>query len=250
MRDVNYKIYKHINKLDNKIYIGATKQNPERRWRKGEGYKNNIYFYRAIKKYGWDNFYHIVLFDNLKKQEAEEIEIELIAYHNSTNPQFGYNLESGGNLNKEISTESRMKMSLAKKDKYSGKNHPNYGKKLSKEHKQKISKTRIRLGLSKGKNNPRYGLTFSHSKETKQKISKSLSGENNPMYGKKGKYSPYHKEIICTNTLKIYNSAKEAGEILNLFSNLITRVCKGKQSQTGGYKFMYLEEYNKKILTK
>ena len=44
-----YTIYKHINKINNKIYIGVTKQKPEQRWAHGEGYKNNTHFYSAIK---------------------------------------------------------------------------------------------------------------------------------------------------------------------------------------------------------
>lgn len=35
-----YYIYKHINKINGKIYIGQTNQDPERRWRPdGSGYK-------------------------------------------------------------------------------------------------------------------------------------------------------------------------------------------------------------------
>lgn len=249
MKERFYKIYKHINKTNSKIYIGITIQSPERRWRKGEGYKNNIYFYRAIQKYGWNNFEHIVLFDNLTKEEAEYIEIELISYHNSTNPEFGYNIENGGNLNKEISKETRKKMSIAKKGKMSGENNPNYGKRLSNEHKKRISETRIRLGISKGKNNPRYGTTFNHSEETKQRISKNLSGDKNPMFGRTGKNSPYHREIICLETLTPYSSAREASRELGLIATNITKVCRGKQSHCGGYHFMYLEDYNKNFKT-
>ena len=61
----NYKVYIHRNKINGKVYIGITKQKPENRWRNGKGYKQNIKFYRAIEKYGWNNFEHIVLVDNL-----------------------------------------------------------------------------------------------------------------------------------------------------------------------------------------
>lgn len=33
----NYKVYIHTNKLNNKKYIGITKQDPERRWKNGWG---------------------------------------------------------------------------------------------------------------------------------------------------------------------------------------------------------------------
>lgn len=245
MNDARYKVYKHVNKINNKIYIGVTKQDVNRRWRNGKGYVKNIYFSRAIKKYGWDNFEHIILFINLTKTEAEEIEVELIKFHNSNNRKFGYNIENGGNLNKEISEESRLKMSISKKGKMTGINHPNYGKKMPEEQKRKISLTKIKSGVAKGKNNPMYGKHFKHSEETKKLISKKMSGSNNPMYGRKDKDSPNHREIICLNTLQIYNSAKDAGEKLNLFSTNITKVCKGKYSHCGGYKFVYLEDYYK-----
>lgn len=62
-----YIIYLHVNKINNKVYVGITKHsNPELRWRCG--YKNNSYFNHSIKKYGWDKFDHIVLFRNLPNQ--------------------------------------------------------------------------------------------------------------------------------------------------------------------------------------
>ena len=53
---MSYKIYAHINKINGKIYIGQTcRKNVNQRWRNGRGYINNVAFYRAIQKYGWDN---------------------------------------------------------------------------------------------------------------------------------------------------------------------------------------------------
>ena len=49
----NFYVYIHTNKINNKKYIGITCQNPSKRWRNGNGYKNG-YFAKAIKKYGWD----------------------------------------------------------------------------------------------------------------------------------------------------------------------------------------------------
>lgn len=63
---------------------------------KGLGYKNNTHFYNAIQKYGWDNFEHIILEKNLSLEEANKREIFWIAYFNSTNPDYGYNIQAGG----------------------------------------------------------------------------------------------------------------------------------------------------------
>ena len=70
-------VYMHINKLNNKKYVGITSRNPNERWGKnGNRYKSSPHFYSAIQKYGWDNFEHIILKDNLTSEEADKLEIE------------------------------------------------------------------------------------------------------------------------------------------------------------------------------
>lgn len=95
-RDKNFKVYMHTSP-NGKRYIGITCQRPAKRWGgNGYGYVGNEYFWRAIQKYGWDNFKHEILFENLTQQEAEQKEIELIAYYDSTDPNKGYNITAGG----------------------------------------------------------------------------------------------------------------------------------------------------------
>ena len=88
-----YTVYIHISP-SNKKYIGITSQNVKKRWQNGYGYKTNKYFWRAIQKYGWDNFEHEILFENLTVDEAKEKEIELIKLYNTYRPN-GYNLTFG-----------------------------------------------------------------------------------------------------------------------------------------------------------
>ena len=88
-------VYMHRNKINGKVYIGQT-HNLDRRWHPSS-YIGSPYFYYAIQKYGWDNFEHIILEDNLTSEEADKLEIEYIAKYDSTNSQFGYNLSEGGN---------------------------------------------------------------------------------------------------------------------------------------------------------
>lgn len=89
-------VYCHTNKINDKKYIGITCQNPRRRWGlKGQGYKTQ-YFKRAIEKYGWDNFKHEVLFENLLEEEAKLKEIELILLNKTKDKNFGYNMTDGG----------------------------------------------------------------------------------------------------------------------------------------------------------
>lgn len=92
----SYLIYKHTNKINGKCYIGQTcYNNPVHRWHSdGSGYKAQQKFYRAILKYGWENFEHQVLVEGLTKQEADELEIAYIEQFDSI--RHGYNLLIGG----------------------------------------------------------------------------------------------------------------------------------------------------------
>ena len=87
-------IYTHISP-SGKVYIGQTRQKYlSSRWEGGRGYKRCKIFFRAIQKYGWDNFQHIMLYDGLTPDEANSIECELIAEYKSKG--MSYNSHPGG----------------------------------------------------------------------------------------------------------------------------------------------------------
>lgn len=95
-----YCVYKHTSKIDGRAYVGITRVGAENRWRNGGiGYKPQKYFWRYIKKYGWDSLEHEVLFDNLTEEEATAMEKELIAKWDLTNRNKGFNLDLGGSTN-------------------------------------------------------------------------------------------------------------------------------------------------------
>ena len=104
-----YVVYMHIAPNDKK-YIGVTKCNLSKRFDNGNGYKYNEHFYNAIKKYGWENIKHAVLYSGINRSEAERLEKELIKKFKSNDRRYGYNIEGGGMLNKEVSQETRDKL--------------------------------------------------------------------------------------------------------------------------------------------
>lgn len=54
-------------------------------------------FYKAIQKYGWDNFEHFVLEDNINtREEADEKERFWITAYKANDKKYGYNLTNGG----------------------------------------------------------------------------------------------------------------------------------------------------------
>ncbi len=247
-----YVVYKHTCP-NGKVYIGIS-SNYSRRCVPGN-YRHNIRWTNAINKYGWDNIKHEILFENLTKEEACQKEIELIAKYNSTDIRFGYNINLGGNI-------------------------PfSYGKHLTEEHKQNLSKAnKGRKASAEAVEKNRLGhLGKQHSEETKSKMSKAHlgkhTGENNGMYGKdpwnKGKKitltqeqfdkaSKAHTKIMTLyqydldfNLINTFTTYKEASEATGIPVRSITNNACGYQKSAYGYIFKkennYMEKYQEAL---
>lgn len=205
----NYCVYKHISPSE-KVYIGITSLNPTRRWKNGEGYKNNLYFYRAIKKYGWNNFRHEIIHKGLTKEEACKEEQGLIDMYDSTNPRHGYNLSLGG----ECSA--------------SGMRH-------TEEYKQKMSQ------LFSKENNPFYGCH--HTEEAKQKMSQIHKGKTiSEEQKEKITNSSVKAPIVCVELNKFFVSIRSAEKDLGIDHSNIIACLKGRQKTAGGYHWKYVAE--------
>lgn len=110
---MSYTVYMHVNKANGKKYIGITCQkNLQNRWKNGAGYRQQKRFYNAIKCYGFEGFYHLVLESGLTKEQAESKEQEYIRKYKSNDLNYGYNIENGGHVNK-YTDEQRKRMSAA-----------------------------------------------------------------------------------------------------------------------------------------
>lgn len=220
----NFILYMHISP-SNKKYIGITSQSPKERWQNGLGYRSNTHFTNAIKKYGWDNFEHIILFEGLSKEEAEIMEQCYIALYDTMNDKKGYNKTKGGSgtVGYQWTEEDRE----TRGDKYSGEGNPFYGKQHSEETKQKISEAKRGTKLSE---------------EHKRKISENhrdISGEKNPMYGvsRKGSDNPSAKKIYCVEIDYTFGCIKEALEFVDgSYSCLKKQMKKGRKYK--GYTFI------------
>ena len=105
-----YCVYAHINRANGKIYFGITKGYCKNRWRSGSGYAKSTKFYPAIKKYGWDGFYHVVILRYLSEEEATYLEKSYIRLYNTTNREFGYNTDKGGKLSSFSARVKRKKI--------------------------------------------------------------------------------------------------------------------------------------------
>lgn len=214
-----------------KKYVGQTTLSLAQRAQKGEGYKKSPYVYNAIKKYGWENISKEIIQCNSEEQ-MDDLEIELIAKYNTTNRQYGYNLDSGGHVGHHLAEETKQKL-----------RDFHLGTKASEETKQKMSESHKANPVSywKGKN---------FSEEHKKKIGLSVKGEKNGMYGKHHSEETKQKigkansiPVICLETQEIFPSGEAASKSMGLCKNAVGQVICGKAKTSGGFHWMKLSDY-------
>ncbi len=246
-------VYIITNKLNGKRYIGQTKSLNNRMRGHTTSSKSN-YLYNSINKYGKHNFELDCI--SCKDENLDVLETCLIKFYNSLNKEFGYNIESGGNKNKIVSNETRLKISKANIGKTAGdKNfffgkygilHPRFGAKNSIENIEKLRKFNIEF--QKGK---------IHSEETKQKMSLAHKGKRLGIKlteehkqklseAKKGKPSGRKtntKETIIENLQtneKIYfSNMKEACDSMNILPSNGSTYARKAIIYKNKYKFYY-----------
>lgn len=156
-------VYLIQNKINGKKYVGQhVGDNLDVYWDRNvwlaeNGYEGKRLLYRAIRKYGRDNFIVRPLVIVGSKEELDYYEKELIKVWNLCDPQKGYNLTQGGGgswgycpdeetrakmsrsrIGKKMSEENRLKfIERIKGNKFA------LGRKMSPEHFQKIIETHL-----------------------------------------------------------------------------------------------------------
>lgn len=200
-------VYMTTNLIDGKRYIGVDKWDNFSSYYLGSG----VHLRRAIKKYGKENFKKEIICECQTIEELFEKEIYYIDLYDAVKSDQFYNLQEGG-IGGSIKGRKWSEESKEKLDR-TGENNPRFGKEVSLETREKISrankgfklseKTKARISeANKGENNPFYGK--SHSEETRKKISDkriewSKNEENKQKLSsinKGKKFSEEHKEKI------------------------------------------------------
>lgn len=261
-----YYVYLHKNLINNKKYYGITSEkNPGLRWKKG--YKHNKHLTSAFKKYGWDNFSHEIVKQNLTKREAENLEIELIKKYKTNDPKFGYNKTSGGGVGVFRHSESSKKMmsehtkgelnpmygknhkyTTIKKIKENLTNHPNTSKKIL-----CIETNTIYLSVREASRQT--GITYQSIQQAvslngnQQKaggfhwvyveIDDLQNAIKNSLLPKKNILKPVVQYDKNKQFIKNWNSAIEAAHFLNKSVYGITSCCNHKQKTSYGYIWEY-----------
>lgn len=266
MKKTNCGVYKIVNLIPNKktgvckVYIGSSFNMKNRRWehfnklRKNK--HNNKYLQSAVNKYGIENFKFTCIKYIEKYEDKEKLRKELLVNeqyeidkyredNGKINHNLCYNLYeiAGSPLGKKLSEEHKKKISESNKGR-------NAGIKLSKEHKSKLSESH------KGKSSINKGKKF--STEHKNKLSEShkgiQSGTNHPLYGKKHTEESKNKmrdsnrkkrAVINLTTGEIFESINDACRKYNIADSAqIIRCCQGKAKTSKNYRWSYADEVN------
>ena len=218
-----YSLYQHTTPAG-KVYIGITGRPPEERWNNGNGYRNNRYFWNAIKKYGWKNILHEVLLTGLLKEEAEELEQELISCVDSTNPEHGYNLDLGGSAIGKVSDETKRKMADASRLHWED---PSYREKVVAALKKRTFSAEHRAALAESRRGKK------HTPSTLKKISEMTKGKN------LGASNPNARAVVCVETGTVFATTKEAANSVGVSHGAISMACSGRRKTAGGQHWRY-----------
>lgn len=161
--------------------------------------------------------------------EVNKLEKQYIKKYGRRNLGLGTlcNLTDGGDgsVGIIVTEETRQKLSIA----FSGENHPNFGKKLSKETCFRKSESMKKSDKNlRGKKLPDWW---------KDKIRETKYGSNNPMYGKTGMLSPRSRKVVDINTGEVYDSVSIAAEKYELKMKTLYNMLSGHRPNKYNLKF-------------
>lgn len=252
-----YTVYVHINRNNQKAYVGITTKEPEERWMNGYGYRGQP-FYSAILKYGWDSFDHVILESGLTESEACNKEQFYIQQYDSY--KHGYNSTKGGFSEK--SREWFCKMSEEEKE--------NRRKEISRLSSEALSKKKLKYICVNTQK------IYSSLEEIEKEYGiKADTIRNRCLYNRIGyEFDPITKRqliflyylpdknidyslkstilriarrpVICLETNDVFCNVAEASRVMNISYNNIISNCKNEYSYANGYHFMFYIDYKNK----
>lgn len=208
-------VYKLTNKINGKIYIGKAINILKRiTEHKNEKRKISI-LYKAIKKYGWENFEVEILqdFDYIDNLELFALETAYIDFFDSIYREKGYNINlfGTGSVNFRHSEETKKKISLANKGRLLGENHPLYGKHQTQETINKIIQSKL-------------------GKKPEKAIIASILARNRKIK---------QLDLKTNEVIKIWSSIKEAANTLGFRHQFLWRVLNNIRKSYKGYGWQY-----------
>lgn len=224
-------IYMIINKVNNKKYIGSSRNLTQRRrshlYKLRHGKHENNHLQNAFNKYGEENFKFDIIeecsIEDLAKKENENIKEWKTLLRDK-----GYNI-SPKTGNKEVSQETRNKLSILAKNRTT-------------EHKKKLAESRRGWNPSKEirKKMSESHMGYQMPQEQKDKISKALKGRKaskeataNMSKARKGRIITKEQKEKISRSLKGRTLTEETKEKMRIAKANISDETRKKISESG-----------------
>lgn len=239
-----YSVYVHVNKINEKKYFGITKGYIKNRWGAGSGYTSCTKFYVAIKKYGWDNFYHIVIMKNLSEKEALYFEKSYIKIFNTTDRNYGYNTDAGGKISslsakakREMIVNRRMRPIICLETKQKYESQADISSIKGQDHSYVYASCKSRGRRVHG--GKHYLYIEDYLKLSSNEIQDIINGK-----------FQNHQEVVCMETGEVFWNATKAGQFLPHGKYSVSNRCnhfreRGKDNFAGGFHWAFKEDYEK-----
>ena len=226
-------IYGIENLVNDKLYVGQTRNELNKRVNehkcllRNNGH-SNLYLQNSWNKYGENKFRFFILEDGFTcledLSEAEKFWIDVLSL---TDSDQGYNLTYGGENNYTLPKEVKDKISN-NHSKYwlgvTGKDHPSFNIKRSKEFKEKLRRANLGKVLSTN---------------TRKKISNSLKNNINVKISREKQCKQVLQFDLDGNLIKEWRSISDISNKLNISRSCISRVCKGERNTSKGFKWRF-----------
>jgi group I intron endonuclease len=218
---MKYTVYLRTNLVNGKRYVGQTNnfKNRERTWKCLTSRYANFYLTEERNKYGLENFKTEILAEVETREDAWELEQKFILELNTKYPN-GYNKSNGGETNT--------------------------GYKHSNEQKEKWSKMRK-------------GIHFFPENEWKKGDEPWIKGKHHTAESNEknrlahlGKISKKRKPVVQLTKdgvlIKEYSHCESAAKEMGFkCDESIRKACKENWRTSGGFKWMYKEDYEKML---
>jgi len=251
-------IYKLINTLNGKIYIGKTKNSSvcarkSSHKSQSKRYEPRQYIHKAIKKYGWENFKIEIVEDGIDSLEIlNKREKFFIREYDSANREKGYNLTLGGDGGHGLSGEKSGTFGMKRPD-LSERNRKNKGKTLVQIHgEQKASEIKNKMVISST------GKVLSEKAKANSSKARKLAWENGT-YDKpetRAKYTLNNKGNPSIKRIKVYSpelnmefaSLSFAAAHIKTHVSNVSKVLNGTLKHIKGYTFSRVVEDTKNVV--
>ena len=228
-------IYIIINIKTFKVYVGSSKDVYKRLSNHISNLRHNKhinkYLQYSFNKYSEDSFIALFIEETKKDKESlETAEQYWIDTLNAYNREYGYNnlRKAYSSIGHSMPVDSKLRILRSMRKNWS------------------TNEVRKKEIVERMKGNT-FSLGRKLSRTTKEKLSKSHSGEKNSFYG--CKHSDKNKKAMSENrpkrpvtnldTGEIFASIKDASQKYKISKGNISEVCKGKRKTAGGYRWAY-----------